>query len=356
MSVHSQLTGLELHESFHYTQESDPGAVGSSLYWIKPTTGALKRRNAANNAWTSIGGSPTFLGLLDVPASFTGQTLKLLRVNAGETALEFVTATSFSVATDTIWNAAGDLAVGTGSDTATRLAIGTAFQALRVNSGATGLEWATLATPTTIANDTLWAAAGDLVYATANDTATRLAVGTALQYLRVNAGATAPEWATLTTIATDVLWAAAGDLVYATANDTATRLAIGTALQVLRVNAGATAPEWSTPVSTPTTVTLTDGATITWTLLADKTYNLAKVTLGGNRTLAFSGLADGMTGVLRVIQDGTGSRTLTLPANSKVNGGGAGVITLTAAASSTDIISFTTDGTNIFWTYGNNFS
>jgi hypothetical protein len=37
---------------------------------------------------------------------------------------------------------------------------------------------------------------------------------------------------------------AAGDLIYATANDTPARLAIGTAGQVLKVNSGATAPEW----------------------------------------------------------------------------------------------------------------
>jgi len=39
---------------------------------------------------------------------------------------------------------------------------------------------------------------------------------------------------------------AAGDLIYATANDTVTRLPLGTAGQVLRVNSGATAPEWAT--------------------------------------------------------------------------------------------------------------
>jgi hypothetical protein len=47
-----------------------------------------------------------------------------------------------SVATDTIWDAAGDIVQGTGSNTAARLAIGTAGQALRVNSGATALEYA----------------------------------------------------------------------------------------------------------------------------------------------------------------------------------------------------------------------
>ena len=49
---------------------------------------------------------------------------------------------SGAVATDAIWDAAGDLAVGSGANTASRLAIGTALQVLRVNAGATGLEWA----------------------------------------------------------------------------------------------------------------------------------------------------------------------------------------------------------------------
>jgi hypothetical protein len=52
---------------------------------------------------------------------------------------------SGDVATDAIWNAAGDLAVGTGADTAARLPRGTALQVLRVNAGETGLEYATLA-------------------------------------------------------------------------------------------------------------------------------------------------------------------------------------------------------------------
>jgi len=43
---------------------------------------------------------------------------------------------------------------------------------------------------------------------------------------------------------------AAGDLIYATANDTPARLAIGTAGQVLKVNSGATAPEWGTATAT----------------------------------------------------------------------------------------------------------
>ena len=49
-----------------------------------------------------------------------------------------------AVATDTIWDAAGDLVQGTGSNAGARLPIGTANQLLRVNSGATAVEWASV--------------------------------------------------------------------------------------------------------------------------------------------------------------------------------------------------------------------
>jgi hypothetical protein len=69
-------------------------------------------------------------------------------------------------------------------------------------------------------------------------------------------------------VATDAIWDAAGDLVQGTGANTAARLALGTALQVLRVNAGATAVEWGTPTGgdaddvtyTPTTVADWDGS------------------------------------------------------------------------------------------------
>ena len=56
----------------------------------------------------------------------------------------------------------------------------------------------------------------------------------------------------------------AGDVIYATGADTFVRLAKGTALQLLRMNAGATAPEWATVSFTPTTsdvLTATAGLT-----------------------------------------------------------------------------------------------
>jgi hypothetical protein len=46
------------------------------------------------------------------------------------------------VATDAIWDAAGDLAVGTGANTAAKLTMGSALQVLRVNAAGTALEYA----------------------------------------------------------------------------------------------------------------------------------------------------------------------------------------------------------------------
>ena len=47
-----------------------------------------------NTTWSTLAvgvGSTTFIGLTDTPANFTSSALKIARVNAGETALEFVT-------------------------------------------------------------------------------------------------------------------------------------------------------------------------------------------------------------------------------------------------------------------------
>jgi hypothetical protein len=63
-------------------------------------------------------------------------------------------------------------------------------------------------------------------------------------------------------VATDAIWDAAGDLVYATGANAATRLPIGSAAQVLAVNSGATAPEWAYRRTLSQTATaFTDAAT-----------------------------------------------------------------------------------------------
>ncbi len=89
--------------------------------------------------------------------------------------------------------------------------------------------------------------------------------------------------------------------------------------------------------------TLTDGATIDWNL---QTQQVAKVTLGGNRTLnAPTNQNAGGFYSLLIVQDGTGSRTLSF--NSTYKFTGATAPTLTTTASAKDLIVFRSDGTNL---------
>lgn len=74
----------------------------------------------------------------DTPFTFLNSTVR----DASISALGISTG---SMATDSLWDAVGDLAVGSGANTSVRLARGTALQVLRVNSGGTNLEWATVA-------------------------------------------------------------------------------------------------------------------------------------------------------------------------------------------------------------------
>ena len=97
--------------------------------------------------------------------------------------------------------------------------------------------------------------AGDVLYATGATTLAKLAKGTAEQVLAMNSGATAPDWGSVDltvlptiTVAkggTNLSSFTAGDIMYATGATTIAKLAKGTTLQHLRMNAGATAPEWT---------------------------------------------------------------------------------------------------------------
>lgn len=140
--------------------------------------------------------------------------------------------------------------------------------------------------PTAVSLEGLTLGAGDMLYATAADTLADLAIGTAGQFLVVNAGATAPEWASRPTLVSlEGLSLAAGDILYATAADTLARLAKGTAAQQLAMNAGATAPEWVTPVTTGYTllgtITTTSGSSQALTSLTLTGYKFLRCVLNG---------------------------------------------------------------------------
>lgn len=90
--------------------------------------------------------------------------------------------------------------------------------------------------------------------------------------------------------------------------------------------------------------TLTDAGTIAWDVSINQN---TKVTLGGNRTLgAPTNLVAGGTYTLRVIQDATGTRTLAYNAVFKWPGGSTPA--LSTAPNAIDILSFISDGTNMY--------
>jgi hypothetical protein len=92
--------------------------------------------------------------------------------------------------------------------------------------------------------------------------------------------------------------------------------------------------------------TLTDGATINWDVSLGQ---IATVTLGGNRTIAAPTNLKVGTYLLHVIQDATGSRTLTW--NAVFKWPAAVAPTLTTTGSRRDIISFVCDGTNLYGSF-----
>lgn len=100
----------------------------------------------------------------------------------------------------------------------------------------------------------------------------------------------------------------------------------------------------------PTLTTLTDGATITW----DLQLPVAKVTLGGARTLVVTNIQAAQTYILHVIQPAAGSKTLTWP--SSVKWPNDAVPTLTTTANYRDIFTFTTDGTYLFGNYAQGYT
>ena len=89
--------------------------------------------------------------------------------------------------------------------------------------------------------------------------------------------------------------------------------------------------------------TLTDASTIAWDASANQ---VTKVTLTANRTLgAATNQVQGGVYVLTIIQDGTGSRTVTFNSIYKF---ATTVPTLTTTASARDILVFLSDGTNMY--------
>ena len=131
--------------------------------------------------------------------------------------------------------AAADIIVGGTAGLPTVLAKGTANQHLKMNAGATALEWAS-----EIATANPMTAAADLIVGGVAGAPARLAKGTAGQALVMDGTATAAAWTTINPMTT------AADIIVGGVSGAVERLAKGAAGQALVMNAGATAQEWAT--------------------------------------------------------------------------------------------------------------
>lgn len=224
--------------------------------------------------------------------------------------------------------------------------------------------------------------AGSVPYQTAPSTTTFLPIGTAAQVLKVNAGATAPEWVsgaaltktddtnvTLTlggTPATSLLAAtsltlgwtgqlaatrggtgfgtyAVGDVLYASSTTALSKLGLGTAYQVLGVNAGATAPSWQ-PSATSVLTTQGDllyaSAANTLARLAKNTTAtryLSNTGTSNNPAWAQIDLSNGVTGTLPVGNGGTGQAS-NLTQYGVIYGSTTTAMASTAAGTSTQVL------------------
>ena len=114
----------------------------------------------------------------------------------------------------------------------------------------------------------------------------------------------------------------------------------GTAMTLSSTDTVTGAKTFAKTVQTITTAT--DGATVTFDLSKG---NIHEVTLGGNRTLALSNVSVGQCFIIRLIQDGTGSRTATWFSTIRWF---PSAPTLTTTASKIDALGFICTGTNTY--------
>lgn len=268
-----------------------PSTTYQFQLWADTTTGKLKIRNAANTAWHEVGALDTdFLGLVkaDAATNFSAVVSMIsatLRTGKG--------ANIASAATCNIWSADGNLVHVTGTTGIT--SFGTAGQAgewrLVVFDGALTLtDGANLNTPFGLSVTT---AAGDIALVVADTTTLHRIV-----WISSKSGNLKIP----------------GDFFKGSNNLTATEQ------------------------------TLSDGATINWNVANGP---CAKVTIAGNRTMAApTSLQSGKTYMLRVIQDGTGSRLITW--NSVFKWPGASAPVLSTGAGDIDLLGFYCDGTNLY--------
>jgi len=115
------------------------------------------------------------------------------------------------------------------------------------------------------------------------------------------------------------------------------------AVNTVLKGSGTGTSEWSNIPAQSAWVTATDGATVTFNLASGPKQ---LVVLAGNRTLALSNVLSGHVFVLKLTQDGTGSRTVTW--FDTITWPGATAPTLTTTLNKSDVFGFMQTGTSTY--------
>ena len=266
-------------------------------------------------------------------ATFDGVTGKLIKNNASVTiAANIITALGFS---GPLNGTVGATTPATGKFTTVESTITTGTAPLVVasttnvaNLNASSLSGATFAAPGSIGSGT----AGSGAFTTLSATGvTTLSAGTVSDPALTTSGDTN----------TGIFFPAADTIAFVEGGaevmriDSSSNVGIGTTTPAAKLAVVGTGYS--------PTITITDGATLSWDTSLGQ---VAQVTLGGNRTFdAPTNLVNGGFYSLLIIQDGTGSRTISWNAVFDFAGGTAP--TLSTAAGAKDLITWRSDGTNM---------
>jgi hypothetical protein len=399
------------------TQTSNFEGYGSSGWGIIPTGSGISSFSAGTTGFTPstpTAGAITLSGTLITSnggtglASFTagdtlyyaaGTALSKLAIGASSrimtssgTAPQWTdpatitvgTATSATTATNIAGGAAGSVPYQSGSGTTTFLAIGTATQILKVNAGATALEYAdqsTLAvgTATNLAGGTtnqiaVQSNVGATTFITAPTVASTVLSwsGSAFQWVTPAAGtvtavtASAPlassggatpdiSLGTVTTAngGTGLTTYTAGDLPYYATGTALSKLGIGSNTYLL--TSSGTAPQWSDPagvtVGTATTAT-TANAVANSVTFTNTGGAVAGTTFNGSvaRTIDYSTVgapkADGTgaSGTWGINISGSASSATSATTATNVAGGAAGSLVYQTGAATTSTLALGTQG------------
>ena len=318
----------------------------------------------------SAGAFVTFNGALGTPSSGTATNLTGLPLTTGVTG----TLADDNGGTGQSTYTTGDILWASAANTLSKLAMGTASQVLRVNAGATGLEWATIAGAGTVTSVTLTqpaagititnsgvaiTGAGTRTFALANDL---LAVeNLATTGIVRRTGTSTWSAGTLVNLSTEIqstLGTANGGtgqvtytngqlLIGNTSGSTLTKATLtGTANQINITNGNGSIT--LSHAFNPTVQTLTSGATITWNVTNGANSELTLNATGA--TLSITNPIAGYTYTLVVTQGAGGSRTITTwPTGTRWTGGTAP--TLSTTAGQRDVVSFYYNGSNYYGTF-----